>query len=92
MASSPASDMIHSQASFDFHLSACPDHIDPAWTHGTSYFAAAYPFEDYTSAACDHQNLHHTLHPQVHLALPSQTIEADSRHADVKREEWNRYG
>ncbi|KAI3327714.1 hypothetical protein HD806DRAFT_332513 [Xylariaceae sp. AK1471] len=91
MASSPASDMIHSQGSYDFHPSACPDHVDPNWPHGTSYFAAAYPFEDYTSAACDHQHLHHTLHSQAHLTLPSQSIEADIGQADVKREEWNRY-
>ncbi|KAJ8126794.1 hypothetical protein O1611_g6845 [Lasiodiplodia mahajangana] len=93
MAHSPTSDMIHSQNSFDFHPAPCPDHIDPTWTHGTSYFAAAYPYEDYTTAACDHQHLQHTLHSQCPLGLPSQSIEAEMEHidADVKREEWNRY-
>ncbi|TGJ88054.1 hypothetical protein E0Z10_g723 [Xylaria hypoxylon] len=91
MASSPTSDMIHSQNSFDFHAPPCPDHIDPAWPHGTSYFAAAYPFEDYTNTACDHQHFQHSLHPQCQLSLPSQSIENDIEQADVKREDWTRY-
>jgi hypothetical protein len=91
MSSNPATDMVHSQGSFDFHTSPCPDHADPTWPHGTSYFAAAYPFEDYTSNTCNHQHLHHTLHPHGHLGLPSQSIETDVERAEVKREEWNRY-
>ncbi|KAJ2977914.1 hypothetical protein NUW58_g7664 [Xylaria curta] len=91
MVPSPASDMIHSQNSFDFHGPPCPDHVDPTWSHGTSYFAAAYPFEDYTGTACDHQHLQHPLHSQCHIALPSQSIEADIEQAELKREDWNRY-
>ncbi|KAI8634089.1 hypothetical protein F5Y19DRAFT_198954 [Xylariaceae sp. FL1651] len=91
MTSSPASDMIHTQSSFDFHAPPCHDHADQAWQHGTSYFAAAYPFDDFTAATCDHQHLHHTLHPQGHLALTSPSIEPDIDQVDVKREEWNRY-
>ncbi len=91
MASSPASDMIHSQASFDFHAPPCPEHIDPAWTHGTSYFAAAYPFDDYTNTTCDHQHLQHSLHSQCPLGLPSQSVEGDIEQANVKREDWTQY-
>ncbi|KAI1825214.1 hypothetical protein F4861DRAFT_210779 [Xylaria intraflava] len=91
VASSPAGDMIHSNHSFDFHGPPCPDHVDPTWPHVSSYFAAAYPYEDYTNAACDHQHLQHTLHPQCQMGLPAQSIEADAEEANVKREEWNRY-
>ncbi|GAW15021.1 hypothetical protein ANO14919_044290 [Xylariales sp. No.14919] len=90
MAPSPASDMLHSQNSFDFHA-PCPDHIDPAWPQGTSYFAAAYPYEDYTNTACDHQHFQHSLHAQCQLSLPSQSIESDIEHTNVKREDWTRY-
>ncbi|GAP85713.1 hypothetical protein SAMD00023353_1300070 [Rosellinia necatrix] len=91
MTSSPTSDMMHSQNPFDFHASPCPDHVDPTWTHGTSYFAAAYPFEDYTNAACDHQHLQHSLHSQCPVGLPSQSIENEVDQTDVKREDWGRY-
>ncbi|KAH8166444.1 hypothetical protein CIB48_g1810 [Xylaria polymorpha] len=91
MASSPASEMIHSQTSFDFHAPPCPEHIDPTWQHGTSYFAAAYPFEDYTNTHCDHQHLQHPLHSQCHLGLPSQSIETEIEQAEFKREEFSGY-
>ncbi|KAI1311096.1 hypothetical protein F5Y03DRAFT_343449 [Xylaria venustula] len=91
MTSSPTSDLLHSQPSFDFHAPPCPDHVDPAWAHGNSYFAAAYPFDDYTNTTCDHQHLHHSLHSQCPLGLPSQSIESDLEQTDVKREEWTRY-
>ncbi|KAJ8112617.1 hypothetical protein ONZ43_g5353 [Nemania bipapillata] len=93
MAPSPTSDMIHSQNSFDFHSPPCSEHVDPNWPHGTSYFAAAYPYEDYTTVACDHQHLQHTLHSHCPLGLPSQSIETEMERADadVKHEEWNRY-
>jgi len=91
MVSSPASDILHSQGSYDFHGPPCHDPVDPAWPHGTSYFAAAYPFEDYSPVSCDHQHIHHPLHPQSHMTLASQSIEADIQQAEVKREEWNRY-
>ncbi|KAI0809441.1 hypothetical protein GGR55DRAFT_175237 [Xylaria sp. FL0064] len=90
MASSPTSDMLQSQSSFDFHAPPCPDHVDPAWTQGTSYFAAAYPFDEYNSP-CDHQHLQHSLHSQCALGLPSQSIEGEIEQADVKREDWTRY-
>ncbi|KAI0428995.1 hypothetical protein F5Y09DRAFT_271520 [Xylaria sp. FL1042] len=90
MASTPTSDMIQSQTSFDFHAPPCPDHVDPTWTHGTSYFAAAYPFDDY-STPCDHQHIQHALHSQCTIGLPSQSIESESEQADVKREDWTRY-
>lgn len=91
MANSPTSDMLHSQTSFDFHVPQCSDHVDPTWTQGTSYFAAAYPFEEYTNATCDHQHLQPSLHPQCPLGLPSQSIEDDLEHANVKREDWTLY-
>lgn len=93
MAPSPTSDMLHTQNSYDFHAPLCPDHIDPNWPHGTSYFAAAYPFEDYTNTACDHHHLQHARHSQCLLGLPSQSIETDMEqaHAEVKREDWSRY-
>ncbi|KAI0406953.1 hypothetical protein F4802DRAFT_60850 [Xylaria palmicola] len=91
MASSPPpSEILHSPNSFDFHVS-CPEHIDPSWTHGASYFAAAYPFEDYTNTACDHQHLQNALHSQCQLSLPSQSIESDIDQTELKREDWNRY-
>ncbi|KAI1753032.1 hypothetical protein F4782DRAFT_95997 [Xylaria castorea] len=90
MASSPVSEMIHSQSPFDFHAPPCPEHVDPTWAHGSSYFAAAYPFEDYTSTPCDHQHLQHSLHPQCHLGLPSQSIETEIEQAGLKRE-WSPY-
>ncbi|KAI1118084.1 hypothetical protein F5Y14DRAFT_296919 [Nemania sp. NC0429] len=94
MAPSPTSDMLHSHTSFDFHVPPCPDHIDPNWPHGTSYFAAAYPFEDYTNTACDHHHLQHALNSQCPLGLPNQSIETDMEQAPadvVKREDWSRY-
>ncbi|KAI0457297.1 hypothetical protein F5B21DRAFT_102640 [Xylaria acuta] len=91
MASSPASEMIHSQSSYDFHAPPCPEHVDPTWPHGSSYFAAAYPFEDYTHTPCDHQHLQHPLHSQCHLGLPSQSIETETEQAEFKREEWSQY-
>ncbi|KAI1425621.1 hypothetical protein F5Y12DRAFT_363289 [Xylaria sp. FL1777] len=91
MTSSPTSDMIQSQGSFDFHAPPCSDHVDPAWTHGSSYFAAAYPYDDYTNTTCDHQHFQHSLHSQCSLGLPSQSIESDIEQADVKREDWTRY-
>ncbi|KAI1170567.1 hypothetical protein F4777DRAFT_107109 [Nemania sp. FL0916] len=93
VAHSPASEMLHSQNSFDFPAPPCHDHADPSWPHGTSYFAAAYPYEDYASIPCDHHHLQHAPHPPYQVALPSQSIETDVEHAqaDVKRENWNRY-
>ncbi|KAI2625551.1 hypothetical protein GGS21DRAFT_307732 [Xylaria nigripes] len=91
MTSSPTSDMMHSHTPFDFHGPPCPDH-DPSWPHsGTSYFAAAYPFDDYANTPCDHQHLQHVLHSQCQMGLPTQSIEADMEQANVKREEWSRY-
>ncbi|KAI1438571.1 hypothetical protein GGR50DRAFT_368703 [Xylaria sp. CBS 124048] len=90
MTSMPTGDMVHAHNPFDFH--ACPDHMDPTWTHGApSYFATAYPFDDYANAACDHQHLQHALHTQCQLGLPAPSIEADMEDANVKREEWSRY-
>ncbi|KAI1368219.1 hypothetical protein F5Y08DRAFT_11178 [Xylaria arbuscula] len=91
LAPSPASDLIHSQTSFDFHAPPCPDHVDPTWTQANSYFAAAYPYEEYTNAACDHQHLQPSLHPQCPLGLPSQPAENDLEQVDIKQEEWTQY-
>lgn len=92
MAHSPVNDMMHSPTSFDFHPAPCPEHLDPNWAHGT-YFAAAYPYDEYSTAACDHQHLQHTLHSQCPLGLPSQSIETEMERADadVKHEDWHRY-
>ncbi|KAK5637298.1 hypothetical protein RRF57_013010 [Xylaria bambusicola] len=92
MASTPTSDIMHSQAPFDFQAPSCPDHVDTTWAPGNSYFAAAYPFDDYTSTGtCDHSHLQPSLHSQYPLSLPSQSIENDIEQADVKREDWTLY-
>ncbi|CAJ2510975.1 Uu.00g066000.m01.CDS01 [Anthostomella pinea] len=88
LASSPASDMMHSQNSFEYFMPASHEHNDPSWYQDPSAFSDALPY-DYTSAAY-HQHLQQLHNSQAHYALPSQTIEADADHVDVKREEWER--
>ncbi|KAI1809493.1 hypothetical protein GGS20DRAFT_596150 [Poronia punctata] len=93
MAPSPASEMIHSQGPFGFHSTAYHDHhVDAAWAPGTSYFAAAYPFDEYSPIPCGHQQYHHTPHPQEHMSMANQSIEAEPERVYVKREDMNRHG
>ncbi|KAI0518311.1 hypothetical protein F5B22DRAFT_645077 [Xylaria bambusicola] len=92
MASTPTTDMMHSQAHFDFQASSYPDNVDSTWAHGTSHFTAAYPFDEYTNTGTyEHAHLQPSLHPQYSLGLPSQSIENDIEPADVKREDWTLY-
>ncbi|KAI1734943.1 hypothetical protein F4680DRAFT_329645 [Xylaria scruposa] len=83
--SSPVADMLHTQ--FDFPAAPCHEHVDPTWLQGSSFFAAAFPYEDCTSSPCDHQHLQHTLQSQY---LPSQSIETEIEQTGFKRE-WSQY-
>ncbi|KAI0008458.1 hypothetical protein F4779DRAFT_448063 [Xylariaceae sp. FL0662B] len=90
LTSSPTSDMINTQNTFDFAGPSCSDHTDPAWQHGPAYttFANSYPFDDYGLGSCD-QHMHH--HQQAHFAILNQTIEGDGDDIDVKHEDWDQY-
>ncbi|KAI5864205.1 hypothetical protein GGS23DRAFT_487498 [Durotheca rogersii] len=94
---SPGSDLAGAPPpppAFDFHgLSACPEHADPVWPHSPlappcGPFAPAYPFDDYAGVLCEHPHVHPA---QLHLGLPTQSIESDAEYADVKHEDWDQY-
>lgn len=92
MTPSPAGEMIASHNSFDYRGSPCPDHTDQMWQHAPPYttFAAAtatYPYEEYGAGSCEHPHMQNQS--QVHLGLPTQTIESDGDYVDVKHEDWD---
>ncbi|KAI1269448.1 hypothetical protein F5Y18DRAFT_98652 [Xylariaceae sp. FL1019] len=91
LACSPASDMVHSQNSYDYHESPCPEPVDPAWPHNNTHFADAFPFHDYSAPPCDHQHMYHTQHMQDPLTLPNQSIEESMDRVDVKHEDWEQF-
>ncbi|KAI2632438.1 hypothetical protein GGR54DRAFT_35303 [Hypoxylon sp. NC1633] len=84
---SPTSDMLNSNNSFDFRDSPCPDPSNPAWSHGPplNHFANAYPF-NYGTGPCEQHT--HMQPPEMELGRP---IESNADFVDVKREDWDQY-
>ncbi|KAH9883492.1 hypothetical protein F4778DRAFT_801841 [Xylariomycetidae sp. FL2044] len=91
LTSSPASEMVHSQNSCDYHPSPSPfpEPANSPWQPGHTYsaFAAPYPYDDFGRHPCDHQPMYPHLHS--HLGFPNPSIESESDHVDVKHERWD---
>lgn len=85
---SPSSDMLHTDASFDFAgSSSCPHgHDQMNWTHGHTYpsFGVNFELNAYSAGPCDHQDSHIAsdqlgLHEHTQLAGPDFGVHQHSQ-------------
>jgi hypothetical protein len=89
LTSSPASEMMNSQASFDFpgHQYG-HDHTN--WQHPTMYNTFESPFEfDAFPMGCGHPHMHHH-HAEDHT-MPPPMDETEAERVNVKHENWDNH-
>lgn len=87
-APSPASDMVHSEGSYDFPSSAPCAHDQGPWQPNSPYsaFSLPYDLEGYSMGLCEHQ---HTHHHTEELYVPPAMVESDPNNVSVKHEDWD---
>ncbi|KAJ9149867.1 hypothetical protein NKR23_g3923 [Pleurostoma richardsiae] len=86
----PASEMLRSEASFDFAGAAACRHEHVSWHPNPAYspFGVPYELEGYGPAFCDHQHDQHDHHNEQY-AIPPAIIGTDPTHVPVKHEDWD---
>ncbi|EOO04301.1 hypothetical protein UCRPA7_177 [Phaeoacremonium minimum UCRPA7] len=86
-ATSPASEMLHSEAGYDFTGAASCAHDHASWHQSPAYSAFGVPYEldTFTTGYCDHQ---HTHHHGGDFGMPTPMIGMD-HNVPVKHEEWD---
>ena len=86
-ATSPASEMLHSETAYDFSGPAACTHEHASWHQSPAYstFGVPYELDSYTAAYCEHQHSHHHG-GEFSMSTPMMGMD---HNVPVKHEEWD---
>jgi len=89
--SSPASDLLHSEASFDFGAtpSQCTHHQESWHQHSSPLpfqpFGMQFDLDDFTASFCEHQHGHHDT---AGLSFPGTLLNTEQGHNEIRHDPW----